>query len=189
MVSVIHSPLHRVKCDISPLFLDCSDTSTGTDRKRDYCRKSDQPYSFSCQCGLHRQASDSQRLSVAGWSYEGKTSGPFICTASHARAKICAHRAQRINCVTDCTHTHTPQQIHTPSHTHALIGNSCSVGVQIITNADESSFCEPSPAFLLLEQSPLFSIGEIYSTACFVCVPSSSVRFSLKDYRWSHLPV
>lgn len=137
------SPLRRLKCDMSPLFLDRSDTSTGADRKRDYCRKSDLPYSCSCQRGRasaglrHPAPRRAARLSICAAAALAK-----ICTQHHAStASSIAHTTQRL---------HAPLPVH-PNRTHTRtrdhIGNSSGVGVQIITNADESSFCEPSPAF------------------------------------------
>lgn len=107
------SPLRRLKCDMSPLFLDRSDTSTGADRKRDYCRKSDLPYSCSCQRG--RASADLRHSASSAFIYLRRR-----CPGEDL------HATPRVDCVIDCTHNSEatrpppgPPQPHTHTHTRS----------------------------------------------------------------------
>lgn len=72
--------------------------------------------------------------------------------------------------------TNTPRPLHT-LHAHTHRGNSCGVGAQIKTNADESSFCKPyqcSATGAVLLQLQWRLLGLVTS-----CVKLSHGRISL----------
>ena len=98
---------------------------------------------------------------------------PCAPCLTHSLCRQCAH----LNRYRPFTHTGT----------YAHIGNSSCVGVQIKTNADESSFCEPHRCFAAGAVLP--QEGEIHSIVCFAWMVASGVRFSPWDCRVLHFSV
>ncbi len=88
-----------------------------------------------------QQAADTVRLRAQAdlmryRQHREQRRSPFFFVAKNVEARILTRHTLHINCV----YTH-PSKYITLMHTHR--GNSSGVGVQIKTNADESSYCEP----------------------------------------------
>lgn len=141
MISIIYSPLC---CNATYLYFRicaCSDTSV---RKR-------KTGGGKVNCLIHFPVT--VRISnlptprtwmhtVISWATDGKENReevPFfpLLVPKNVNAQIHTRHALH----TDGVRKHTPTVTYPSTHTHR--GNSCGVGAQIKTNADESSFCEP----------------------------------------------